>query len=163
MQVGNTLFTISLNASYNLQKTTYSKNLPSLRDDTNTYYSIGASISFPLDFTASEKREKAKINYLNSKLDILQKKRELKNSFNNTLKEIKYLQNKIKIYQNNIKLYNELIATTKDSIKAGNATIDDLKTLQNTKETNLINIKIIKLKIQKLLLNLYYKTTLLSN
>ena len=163
MQIGNTLFTISLNASYNIQKTSYSKNLPNFQDDTNNFYSVGIGVSLPIDFTAGEKRQKAKINYLTSKLDILQKKRELKNNFANTLKQIAYIQNKIKIYQNNIKLYNELIATTKDSIKAGNATIDDLETLQNTKKTNAINIKILKLQIQKLLLNLYYKTTLFSN
>ena len=163
MQLGNTLFTVFVNASYNYQKTMYSKNTFQFQNNTNNFYSVGMGISFPLDFTAGEKIQKAKINYLNSKLDILQKKRELKNSFTNTLKQIKYIQNKIKIYQQNIKLYNELIATTKDSIKAGNATIDDLETLENTKKTNGINIAILKLQIQKLLLNLYYKTTLFSN
>ncbi len=163
MQVGNTLFTVFVNASYNIQKTAYSKNSPSFQDDTNNFYSVGIGVSLPIDFTAGEKRQKAKISYLTSKLDILQKKRELKNSFTNTLKQIKYIQNKIKIYQQNIKLYNELISTTKDSIKAGNATMDDLETLQNTKKTNYINIEILKLQIQKLLLNLYYKTTLFSN
>ena len=73
MQVGNTLFTLFVNASYNFQKTTYSKNIAKIQNDINSFYSIGAGISFPIDFTASEKREKAKINYLNSKLDILQK------------------------------------------------------------------------------------------
>jgi len=163
MQVGNTLFTVFVNASYNYQKTMYSKNTFQFQNNTNNFYSIGMGISFPLDFTAGEKIQKTKINYLNSKLDILQKKRELKNSFTNTLKQIKYIQNKIKIYQQNINLYNELIATTKDSIKAGNATVDDLETLENTKKTNGINIAILKLQIQKLLLNLYYKTTLFSN
>ena len=163
MQIGNTLFSIFVNASYNVQKTAYSKNIPGFKDNTNNFYSVGVGISFPFDFSAPEKLQKAKINYLNSKLDILQKKRELKNSFQNTLQQIRYIQNKIKIYKENIKLYNSLIATTKDSIKAGNATVDDLKTLQNTKETNLINIKILKLQIQKLLLNLYYKTTFFSN
>ena len=163
MQVGNTLFTISLNASYNVQKTTYSKNTPQFQDDTNNFYSVGLGISLPLDFSAKEKIQKAKINYLNSKLDILQKKRELKNSFKNTLKQIKYIQNKINLYKQNINLYNELISSTKDSIKAGNAIMDDLETLQNTKQSNEINIEILKLQIQKLLLNLYYKTTLFSN
>lgn len=163
MQIGNTLFTISLNASYNYQKTIYSKNNFQFQNNTNNFYSVGVGISLPLDFTAGEKIQKSKINYLNSKLDIIQKRRELKNSFENTLKQIKYIQNKIKIYKQNIKLYNELISTTKDSIKAGNATLDDLETLENTKATNNINIEILKLQIQKLLLNLYYKTTFFSN
>lgn len=163
MQIGNTLFTVSLNASYNYQKTIYSKNNFQFQNNTNNFYSVGVGISLPLDFTAGEKIQKSKINYLNSKLDIIQKRRELKNSFENTLKQIKYIQNKIKIYKQNIKLYNELISTTKDSIKAGNATLDDLETLENTKATNNINIEILKLQIQKLLLNLYYKTTFFSN
>ena len=161
MQIGNTLFSVFVNASYNFQKTVYSNK--NFQDDTNNFYSVGIGVSFPIDFTAREKREKAKINYLTSKVDILQKKRELKNSFFNTLKQIKYIQNKIKIYKQNIKLYNELIATTKDSIKAGNATPDDLETLQNTKKTNSVNIDILKLQIEKLLLNIYYKTFLFSN
>jgi len=163
MQIGNTLFTVSLNASYNYQKTIYSKNNFQFQNNTNNFYSVGVGVSLPLDFTAGEKIQKSKINYLNSKLDIIQKRRELKNSFENTLKQIKYIQNKIKIYKQNIKLYNELISTTKDSIKAGNATLDDLETLENTKATNNINIEILKLQIQKLLLNLYYKTTFFSN
>ena len=163
MQVGDTLFSVFINASLNYQKTHYTDSSISFQDSKQNFYNIGVGISFPLDITAKNKIESAKLNYLKSNLDILQTKRELINNFKKTLKEIKYLNDKIDIYKDNIRIYNSLIASTNDSIKAGNATEDDLEILQNSQKTNYLNIKILKLQIQKLLLNLYYTTTLFGN
>ena len=163
MQVGDTLFSVFINASLNYQKTHYTDSSISFQDSKQNFYNIGVGISFPLDITAKNKIESAKLKYLKSNLDILQTKRELINNFKKTLKEIKYLNDKIDIYKDNIRIYNSLIASTNDSIKAGNATEDDLEILQNSQKTNYLNIKILKLRIQKLLLNLYYTTTLFGN
>jgi len=161
MQIGNTLFTIFVNGSYNYQETFYSNN--NFQDNKDHFYSIGMGISIPLDVKAKNNIQKAKISYLISKYDYLQKKRELINEYKNAIENIHVLEDKIKIYKDNIKLYNELIASVEENIKAGNATEDDLKILQNSKEINLIQIKILKLQIQKTLLNLYYKLQNLSN
>ena len=152
MQIGDTLFSVFVNASWNYQKNDY----PAKKE--NNYYSAGIGISFPIDFTAKEKIEKTKLNFLKSNIVYLDKKNQLKNEYIKIIKQINFLKKKIKIYEDNIKIYNELIKSTKDSIKAGNATLDDLKILQNSQKINFLNIKIIKLQIQKLLLNLYYKT-----
>ncbi len=160
MQIGSSLFTISINANWNHQHTSYSDNLPS---DTSNFYSFGASISLPIDVTAKNKIQKAKLNYLISKLDYLQKKRELINKFKNIFVDIQSDKRKIQIYNENIKLYDELIDSTKNSIKAGSATEDDLKILENSREVNVIQIEILKLQIQKLLLSLYYNLKNFSN
>lgn len=160
MQIGSSLFTISINANWNHQHTSYSENLPS---DTSNFYSFGASISLPFDITAKNKIQTAKLNYLISKFNYLQKKRELINKFKNIFFDIQSDKRKIKIYKENIKLYDELITSTKNSIKAGSATEDDLKILENSKEVNVIQIEILKLQIQKLLLSLYYDLKNFSN
>jgi phage-related minor tail protein len=90
---------------------------------------------------------------------VTDKKRELSNIFERTLKDISYMKKKIKIYNQNIKIYDNLIASTKESIKAGSATNYDLKILQNSKTTLILNKQIIELKIEKMLLNLYYLET----
>ena len=159
MQIGNSLVTIFINGSYNYQDTYYS-NMPNSKMN---FYSIGMGISIPIDVKAKNNIQKAKIHYLISKYDYLQKKRELINEYKSTLINIKMLQKKIKIYKDNIKLYEGLINSVKEDIKAGNATEDDLNILKNSKEINFIQIKILKLKIQKTLLGLYYRLQNLSN
>jgi len=163
MQVGNTLFSIFLNASLTYQKTHFTDQSLAFQDSKMNFYNIGFGVSLPLDISANNKIEAAKLQYLKSNIDILQTKRELINTYQKILKQIKYLNDKINIYKDNIKIYNSLIASTKDSIKAGNATLDDLKILQNSQQTNFLNIKILKLQIQKLLLDLYYTTTFFGN
>jgi len=133
-----------------------------LIQDTFVFTVSPARISLPIDFNAPQKIEQAKLNVLKSNIIYLDKKNQLKNEYMQIIKQIKFLQNKIKIYKDNIKLYNGLIASTEDSIKGGSATIDDLRILQNSQKINYLNIKILKLQIQKLLLKLYYKTITFS-
>ena len=161
MQIGDSLVTIFVNLSWNYQDISYSNN--KLIDDEKNFYSVGAGISIPIDFTAKNKIQKAKLNYLISKFDYLQKRRELINEYKNIFSNIKSINKKTAIYKDNIKLYNELISSTKHNIKAGTSTVDDLKILQNSLKTNIIHIEILKLQIQKLLLNLYYKLQNFSN
>ena len=161
MQIGNSLVTVFINGSYNYQKTSYSNS--QFKDDKNNFYSVGMGISIPLDIKAKNNIEKSKLGYLISQYDYLQKRRELVNEYKNVIMNIQTFKNKIKIYKDNIKLYDELITSVKENIKAGNATEDDLKILQNSKEINLIQVKILKLQVQKTLLSLYYKLQNLSN
>jgi len=159
MNIGNSLITVSLNGSWSYQNIDYSN----LKDDEKDSYSIGVSISIPLDITSKNKIEKSKLDYLISRVDYLRKKRELINEYKDTILKIEAIKKKMKIYQSNIKLYDELIQDTKNSILAGSATKDDLVILENTKKINMIQIEILKLNIQKLLLNLYYKMSNFSN
>lgn len=157
MQVGDQLLSVNLNASYNWQDVSYSKNTPLLQDDKNNFYRVGLSITLPINFNAQNKIEKTKIEYMKSQLAIEDTKLQLENMYKSTLNQILTIDKKIKIYQNNIKVYDDLIASTLDSVKAGNATESDLKILQNSRKTMFINIDILKLQKQKLMLSLYYK------
>ncbi|WP_457564309.1 TolC family protein [Caminibacter sp.] len=154
MQAGDQLITVSLNGSYNYQQVD-NDNMHSK----SNFYTYGFSISMPLDINSKRKIESSKINYLKSSLLQIDKRYTLINLFNQIMSDINYMKQKIKIYNQNIKIYNNLIKTTLESIKAGSATEDDLKILENSKMTLVINKKILKLQIQKKLLNLYYNLT----
>ena len=154
MQTGNQLLTISINGSYNYQQTE-NKN----RSDKQNYYTYGISATLPIDINAKDRIEQTKLEYMKSALLVNDKKRELINSFERIIKDINYIEKKIKIYNQNIKIYENLINSTKESLKAGSATVYDLQILENSKKTLELNKKILSLKIQKQLLNLYYLQT----
>ncbi len=158
MQIGNQLLTISFNGSIN------HKNFKNrFISDTQNYYTAGVSVSIPLDINSKTKIQKTKIDYLKSNLLLQDKKIELINQYKTIISKISSLKNKIKIYKDNVKVYDNLLNSTIDSIKAGNATKLDLKTLENSKFVNILNIRILNLQIQKELLNLYYNLVTFSN
>ncbi len=158
MQVGNQLFTVSLKGSIN-----YQKIKTDLSVSKENYYTAGMSVSLPLDVNSKVKIEKAKLDYLKSKYLLKDKKREIINEYKKNLAQIFSLKKKLKIYDENIKIYENLIYSTEESIKAGNATYLDLEVLENSKKAAVLNKEIIKLQIQKKLLNLYYKLVSFSN
>jgi len=157
MQLGNQLVSVSFNANYNIQKIDYTNENNIYKDDTNNFYNVGVSVSLPIDVTSKDKIQKTKLSYLKSKYETLDKKRELINEYKMIIAQIDTLKKKKKIYKENAIAYKNLIDSTYESIKAGSATKDDLTTLQNSYKIMLLNQKIVDLKVQKLLLNLYYQ------
>jgi len=158
MQKGNQLLSVSLNASYNHQKIRYSPSSMMFQNNTTDFYKIGFSVNLPISANASNKIEKAKIDYLKSALLIKDKRDSLIRNYESIIKKIKFIEKKIAIYNENKKIYDNLIASTKDSLKAGNVTTLDLQILQNSKKTIDYQIEILKLQKQRLLLELYYQT-----
>jgi len=157
MQLGNQMLSVSLNGSLNWQNVDYSQNTPQLQDYKRDYYRVGVSVILPLSVNALNKIEKTKIDYLKSGILIEDKKQQLLNLYKNILNQIKSVNEKINVYKSNIRIYEDLIDSTKDSISAGNATKSDLQIMLNSKQTSIVNIEILKLKKQKLLLQMYYK------
>jgi len=159
MQLGNQLLSVNLNASYTNQKINYSNQSMLYQNSKNRYYNVGFSITLPLSVTAYDKVEQTKLEYLKSKLQKMDTKRSLINTYKMIISQIQTLKKKKNIYAQNAKLYEKLIDSTKESIAAGSATKYDLEILQNSLKVMYINQKIIDYQIQKLLLNLYYQTT----
>jgi outer membrane protein len=157
MNVGDNLFSININGNYNVIKNNYKDNLSNLDESTYNYYTIGISLNFPLRFNALNSIQKTKLDYLKSRIELIDKKISLSKDYENYLKELQTIDKKIKIYKENIKIYNSLIASTKDAIKGGDATPLDLEIMQNSQKTSYLNIKILKLQKQKILLKLFYK------
>ncbi len=154
MQTGNQLLSISLNLGY-----THKSIQNDFSSAKKSYYNYGITFSVPIDINSKDKIEQKKIEFLKASLEIKDKKRELINSLRKTLKNIKLLSQKKKIYDENYKVYENLIKSTKEAINAGSATYYDLEILENSKKALVFKKRIVDLKIQKLLFNLYYLQT----
>ena len=163
MQIGNSLFSVNLNASWNYQDVKYSTQTPLLQNNEKNFYKVGISITLPLSFNSINSINKSKIDYLKSNLELLDKKSVLNNDFKAKIKEIKNIDKKIAIYKKNIKIYEKLITSTQENIIAGNATKLDLEVIKNSKESMKLNVDILKLNKQEMLLELYYKVVTGSN
>ena len=89
MQIGDTLFSVFVNASWNYQKTDYPANQES------NYYNAGIGISIPIDFNAPDKIQKTKLNVLKSNIVYLDKKNQLKNEYIKILLEYEFWNAKV--------------------------------------------------------------------
>jgi outer membrane protein TolC len=149
-QLGNSLFSINFTASWNWLHQTEPAPLK------DTYTIVGIGISIPLSPSNYFGIEEQKLNYIKSRLEAIDKKRELEHQYNLLLGEYKNLQREVEIYKENEKVYRKLVATTRDSIRAGNATPSDLKTIENSLKISQLQQKIVYWKMQKLLLQMDY-------
>jgi len=148
MKRGDELLTLMLNANYTYE----------IRDRVKSHsYFYGLKLAYKFNINSSKAIQKRKIAYLLSKIELEDKKRELKNRYKKELLVLKSLKNKEKIYEQNTKIYQNLIQKTVDSIDAGEKTELDLEILQNSKNISQLNKELTNLKYQKELLNLYYK------
>jgi len=150
MTISNYLATISLIADYNYQKT----KLGNAKWQKKEYKNYGLQISIPFSLNEGRDIEIKKLEVIKEKLTLAQKRRDLKSEYKNIYLNIQNLKEKISIIKKNINLYNSLIKVTKDRLKAGDSTKEDLKTLQNSKRVltyDLISTQYdIKLEILKL-------------
>ena len=122
------------------------------------YSDFGLKISMPIfDLNRGRTIEIKRLEYLKSKLQLQDTKRAESENFDLSIKKIKLLKKKIALAKEDLNLYDKLLLSTKDSYKAGEKTIYDVKTLENSKETMAIDIKIFKIDIQLSLLDLYAK------
>jgi outer membrane protein TolC len=154
--IGNNLVTVSLNGSYNLLKDKYDPESTSFRSQNINYYKVGFTISMPLDINSIKNIESAKISYLKSKLNLIDVKNKLSNSYKDSVITIKNIDKKIQILESTIELYKSLILSTKDNIKAGINTMLDLQELENTDKINKLTLKTYQIDKNIELLDLYY-------
>ena len=156
MTISNYLPTISLIADYNYIKT----KVGNFSWEKNRYKNYALSFSIPFSLNQSRQIEIKKLEVLKEKLALSKKKRDLKNEYQTIYITIQNLKNKLKILKENIHLYNLLIKRTKDAIKAGDKTKDDLLTLKNTKKSLIYDLKQTQYDIEINLLKLFEKMDL---
>lgn len=151
-----------------MKKMTISNYLPSVSFNANYYNthdygssegnSFGLKVSMPLiDINRARSIEIKRLEYLKSKMQLQDTKREEGENFDLAVAKIKLLKKKIELTKEDLKLYDSLLQSTRDSYKAGEKTIYDVDTLENSKKTMAIDIKIFKTDIQLSLLDLYAK------
>ncbi len=150
MTISNYLPTISLFANYNSNKVEF------LTNKKDTYKNYGIAISMPLyDINRKKKIELQRLKYLKSKLDIADKKNQQIEFFNAIVKKLNIIKRKIKLSKEQEKVYLSLLNRTKDLYQAGEKTIYDVQTMQNSLKSTKIDKEIYKNEEKILLLKLY--------
>jgi outer membrane protein TolC len=139
---------VSLNGSVGHEK------VRSVADD---YYNYGIKVSLPLSYTASNAIEQTRLEYLISKEELNDKKRDATIVYNSAILRIKNYEERIILAKEDIKLYNELLKMNKQEYEAGFKTKDDVKSIENSMQIRALDIKSYELNIQKQILNLYFQ------
>jgi outer membrane protein TolC len=146
--------TVSLNGAY------YNKRDEPAMGGTNSdgYYTYGIRISMPLyDVNRGREIELKRIETMQSGLKLQDVRRSEEKIYNRVYEEVGFLDQKHKIALENYKLYGELVASARDLETAGEKTIYDVKTLENSRETMRVDAKIYAIDAQLALLDLYAK------
>ncbi|SFP90407.1 TolC family protein [Hydrogenimonas thermophila] len=152
------MVTLSLQASY-VKPYEYSSAFPtSLPNALDPYYTYGFRISLPIDITSYHNIQSTKADYLKAKIELSDKKREAENEYSAVLKRLDVIDKKLKLAIDDEKLYSSLVESTKEKVKAGEMTLYDLKTMENSKMIRKIDQKIFDLDKQLVLLDLYEKS-----
>lgn len=140
---------LSINANGGYEDTSSSSGFES-------YYNYGLQVSMPIDFSSSNKKEKAKLNKLLAKKQKEQKLIEKNSEYKKVLNSIERYNKLIKISQKDIKLYTELLQVINDEYKAGYKSSEDVEILLNSKKIKEYDKKLNELNIQKEIISLYF-------
>ena len=151
--------TLSVQASYvKPYENSYFFTGGNLYDLTDDYYTYGFRLSMPLDINAFSTVESTKVDYLNAKVQLLDKRREADNAFEAAMKRLKVLDRMIALSKEDETLYGSLVESTREQVEAGEMTVYDLETMKNSKRIRQLDQKIFDLDKQLVLLDLYEKS-----
>jgi len=127
---------------------------------TQTYndkpWSVGVTLSMPLDINYKANIQSSKINYLKSQIDIADKKNELSQNYKEVIENIKILKEKIEVAKQIEKSYKTLFNVVKSQYKAGLKTSYDVESLKNSVRIEKLEIKIQNYNILIQKINLYF-------
>jgi outer membrane protein len=143
--------TISINGAYG-----YRDN-PTINFN-DDYYSFGATLSMPLDYNYYSTLQESKAVYLTNKLQIQETKIDEMALYKAGISRIQNYEAYKIVTQENISLYTNLIKIVQKALKSGLKTGYDLKTLQNTKKIDEIELEISNINIQIELVELTFAT-----
>ncbi|WP_201352967.1 TolC family protein [Hydrogenimonas urashimensis] len=151
--------TLSVQASYvKPYENNYFFSGGNVYDLTDDYYTYGFRLSMPLDIKSYYTIESTKVDYLNAKVKLSDSRREADNTYVATLKRLKVLDRMIELSKSDEVLYSSLVKSTKEKVDAGEMTMYDLQTMQNSKRIRQLDQKIFDLDKQLVLLDLYEKS-----
>ncbi|MCI0501273.1 MAG: TolC family protein [Epsilonproteobacteria bacterium] len=144
---------IVANGSYTYDHKSISNIHP--KDLTASVY--GVSVVIPLDYNYYAKTGSLKADYLKSKQDLEILKTKETNFFKIQEFKIAMLESKLSLTKENISIYNDLLAQNKELASVGIKTLDDVQVIQNSRDSELLNLKIFEIEKQLELLEIYGK------
>lgn len=150
---------VSLNGSYNWQKSEGQKfnagTVVSAKDVELDYYNYGLSATMPLNVNTFVDVQSAKVDYLQAKLSLDDKKRELLALFEQVIQNIDNFEKKKTLSIENKDIYTKLLDETQQLYGIGYKTKYDVEILQNSLDIQDLDTQIFDLDAQLELLNLY--------
>ncbi len=149
--------TLSLQGSFVKPYKNGSIYLSSFPNATKSYYTYGFRISMPIDVTSYHTIESTRADYLRAKIERDDKRREAENLYKAALRRLEVIEKKIELAKEDERLYASLIESTKEKVEAGEMTLFDLHTMENSMSIRKIDIKIYEIEKQLVLLDLYEK------
>jgi outer membrane protein TolC len=132
------------------------QSMPS-SDYRGNFYDAGFQLSMPLAYNSSATSQEAQAVYLKQQAQTADAKRQMSAVYEQTVALVESYKRTISITQENLNYYDELLSTTKIAVNAGYKAGYDLKTLQNTRAIEELEIKINELNIQIQLSLLHYQ------
>ena len=121
------------------------------------YYNYGFKVSIPLNINMMKDVEISKIDYMNAKLSLEDKKIEIANRFKLIKERLAIIDKKIALSKEDEEHYASMYVVALDLEKAGDATSFDTEIVTNTIQVRKIDQDIYKLDAQLELLGLYTK------
>lgn len=126
---------------------------PNLSENGTT--NVGFNITIPLDIKYSYNIQSSKIEYLQKKATLNDKKREELSKYKNAIAKINSIDNKIDIAKDDIKLYDSLLTQIQEQLSVGMKTQSDVDTMINSKKIKELDTKSLEVEKQIELLEIY--------
>lgn len=120
-------------------------------------YSIGVNLSIPLDYYEKTKTNISKKEYLIQKQNTKIAQKESLAEYNQVFMQIEAYKEHNELLKSNIKLYDDLIDITNAKVKSGYSSQYDLDILKNTRQNDILELKINDMSIKQQLSKLYFK------
>ena len=120
-----------------------------------SYYNYGFKVTLPLSINSFDDVQNAKIEYLNAKITLDEKRKTVANNYKLAFKRLEIIDKKIALSQEDASSYASMLATAKDLEKIGDQTSLDTQMVQNSVRIRELDQEIYKIDAQLELLGLY--------
>jgi len=160
MTVARFLPTLSVNAGYTrpFENDFYGSGGNWPNASTDAYYTYGFRLTMPLDINTFSTIESARLDAMAAAVAMQDKRREADNAYEAAMKRLAVIKRMIALSKEDEQLYDSLVASTKEKVDAGEMTVYDLKTMENSKRVRQLDQKIFEIQRQLVLLDLYEKS-----
>ena len=119
------------------------------------YYNYGFKVTLPLSINSFDDIQNAKIEYLNAKITLDEKRKTVANNYKLAVKRLEIIDKKIALSQEDASSYASMLSTARDLEKIGDQTSLDTQMVENNVKVRELDQEIYKIDAQLELLGLY--------
>jgi hypothetical protein len=121
------------------------------------YYNYGFKVSLPININSYKDIETSKIDYLNAKIALDERKKMVINEYNLIKKRLEIIDQKIALSIDDATNYESMLNIARESEKIGDSTNYDTEIIENNLKVRLLDQEIYRYDAQLELLTLYVK------